>query len=253
MTTTPDGRAARAAPQSEAQQGAARARHPADGQDRRRAVLARRAIAPRSSIWVRVSTAWSLRYGFMEEPDVPAALRLTSECGAEFKMMDTSFFLARQTCWRRTGRGWRSGAKSCSRGCCATRKARWSFSACRPTASSNWAARSRFEPTASRADHRHGAVRAARIRAAFDAMRTTHFPPERNELAAHLTLFHHLPPAVCRRTEAPAVGGDARGARRRRREAAGLMSLGRGVAVADRVARSWRRSAPSWPMPLRRC
>ncbi len=38
-----------------------------------------------------------LRYGFMEEPDVPAALRHVSECGAAFKMMDTSFFLSRQT------------------------------------------------------------------------------------------------------------------------------------------------------------
>lgn len=29
----------------------------------------------------------------------------------------------------------------------------------------------------------------------FDALRRTHFPPERNYLSAHLTLFHHLPPA----------------------------------------------------------
>jgi hypothetical protein len=29
----------------------------------------------------------------------------------------------------------------------------------------------------------------------FDALRRAHFPPERNQLAAHLTLFHHLPPA----------------------------------------------------------
>jgi 2'-5' RNA ligase superfamily len=29
----------------------------------------------------------------------------------------------------------------------------------------------------------------------FDALRRTHFPPERNYLNAHLTLFHHLPPA----------------------------------------------------------
>lgn len=29
----------------------------------------------------------------------------------------------------------------------------------------------------------------------FDALRAAHFPPERNYLAAHLTLFHHLPPA----------------------------------------------------------
>lgn len=38
-----------------------------------------------------------IRYGFMEEPDVPAALKLVTGCGPEFKMMDTSFFLARQT------------------------------------------------------------------------------------------------------------------------------------------------------------
>ena len=37
------------------------------------------------------------RYGFMEEPDVPGALQLATECGPKFKMMDTSFFLARQT------------------------------------------------------------------------------------------------------------------------------------------------------------
>jgi hypothetical protein len=29
----------------------------------------------------------------------------------------------------------------------------------------------------------------------FDALRAAHFPPERNYLRAHLTLFHHLPPA----------------------------------------------------------
>lgn len=38
-----------------------------------------------------------LRYGFMEEPDVPAALCSITSCGPAFKMMDTSFFLARQT------------------------------------------------------------------------------------------------------------------------------------------------------------
>ena len=38
-----------------------------------------------------------VRYGFIEEPDVPAALKQVSQCGAAFKMMDTSFFLARQT------------------------------------------------------------------------------------------------------------------------------------------------------------
>jgi KUP system potassium uptake protein len=38
-----------------------------------------------------------LKYGFMQEADVPAALKQVSQCGAEFKMMETSFFLARQT------------------------------------------------------------------------------------------------------------------------------------------------------------
>jgi 2'-5' RNA ligase superfamily len=30
--------------------------------------------------------------------------------------------------------------------------------------------------------------------AAFNALRQQHFPPERNYLDAHITLFHHLPP-----------------------------------------------------------
>jgi len=38
-----------------------------------------------------------ISYGFMEDPDVPAVLGKTKQCGADFKMMDTSFFLARQT------------------------------------------------------------------------------------------------------------------------------------------------------------
>jgi KUP system potassium uptake protein len=38
-----------------------------------------------------------LRYGFMEEVDVPAALAQLKSCGPQCKMMDTSFFLARQT------------------------------------------------------------------------------------------------------------------------------------------------------------
>ncbi|HXH52746.1 MAG TPA: potassium transporter Kup [Sphingomicrobium sp.] len=38
-----------------------------------------------------------LRYGFMEEANVPAALTQLEECGPACKMMDTSFFLARQT------------------------------------------------------------------------------------------------------------------------------------------------------------
>ena len=38
-----------------------------------------------------------LHYGFMEEIDVPAALAKLKDIGAQCRMMDTSFFLARQT------------------------------------------------------------------------------------------------------------------------------------------------------------
>ncbi|VVT20321.1 conserved hypothetical protein [Sphingomonas sp. EC-HK361] len=62
----------------------------------------------------------------------------------------------------------------------------------------------------------------------LDAQRRAHFPPERNVLSAHCTLFHHLPPSL---------GGElhrrlAEEARAPRPAArlAGVMSLGRGVA-----------------------
>jgi KUP system potassium uptake protein len=38
-----------------------------------------------------------IRFGFMQESDVPAALCRVEKCGPAFRMMDTSFFLARQT------------------------------------------------------------------------------------------------------------------------------------------------------------
>ena len=38
-----------------------------------------------------------LNYGFMEETDVPRGLKSMSRCGGEFDMMQTSFFLSRQT------------------------------------------------------------------------------------------------------------------------------------------------------------
>jgi KUP system potassium uptake protein len=38
-----------------------------------------------------------LHYGFMQETNVPSALARVDSCGPQFKMMDTSFFLARQT------------------------------------------------------------------------------------------------------------------------------------------------------------
>ncbi|MFC0589039.1 potassium transporter Kup [Novosphingobium aquiterrae] len=39
----------------------------------------------------------TLRFGFLEETDVPAALTAANMCGGPFEMMKTSFFLSRQT------------------------------------------------------------------------------------------------------------------------------------------------------------
>ena len=39
----------------------------------------------------------NLRFGFLEETDVPAALAASNMCGGPFEMMKTSFFLSRQT------------------------------------------------------------------------------------------------------------------------------------------------------------
>jgi len=38
-----------------------------------------------------------IRYGFLEETDIPAALKQVTMCGEPFEMMKTSFFLSRQT------------------------------------------------------------------------------------------------------------------------------------------------------------
>ncbi len=62
----------------------------------------------------------------------------------------------------------------------------------------------------------------------LDALRRKHFPPERNVLRAHLTMFHHLPPScegellAMLQDEARLLVPDAR--------LAGLINLGRGVA-----------------------
>jgi 2'-5' RNA ligase len=69
-----------------------------------------------------------------------------------------------------------------------------------------------------------------RDQAEFDALRRAHFPPERNYLDAHLTLFHHLPPSVENELKRR-LSEVTRGQRAPPARAAGLMSLGRGVAV----------------------
>lgn len=63
----------------------------------------------------------------------------------------------------------------------------------------------------------------------LDGLRRAHFPPDRNRLPAHLTLFHHLPPSL--RQELKRRLGEAAFAPRPRAEAAGLIELGGGVAV----------------------
>ncbi|HEY0085254.1 MAG TPA: 2'-5' RNA ligase family protein [Allosphingosinicella sp.] len=59
-------------------------------------------------------------------------------------------------------------------------------------------------------------------------MRRTHFPPERNQVPAHLTLFHHLPPDVApelgRRLAAFAAAPPPRAT------IAGIIDLGAGTA-----------------------
>lgn len=63
----------------------------------------------------------------------------------------------------------------------------------------------------------------------FDAQRAAHFPPERNQLSAHLTLFHHLPPSAEAELK-HRLAQETRGVRAPRARIGGLMSLGRGVA-----------------------
>ena len=47
----------------------------------------------------------TVQYGFKDEPDLPAALALCAYSGLEFDMMDTSFFLGRETLIPRLGEG----------------------------------------------------------------------------------------------------------------------------------------------------
>ena len=62
----------------------------------------------------------------------------------------------------------------------------------------------------------------------LDGLRRTHFPPERNVLRAHLTLFHHLPPS-CVDELRQLLRDEARGNDPQAR-LSGLINLGGGVA-----------------------
>ncbi|MEH3106583.1 MAG: 2'-5' RNA ligase family protein [Sphingomonas fennica] len=63
-----------------------------------------------------------------------------------------------------------------------------------------------------------------------DDLRRRHFPPERNHLAAHLTLFHHLPPSLLPELTGRLVAA-TRGVAAPAARYTGPMSLGRGVAL----------------------
>lgn len=65
----------------------------------------------------------------------------------------------------------------------------------------------------------------------FDGLRRAHFPPERNVLSAHLTMFHHLPPSLegeLRRR----LTDETRGVPAPTARTAAIISLGRGTAFA---------------------
>lgn len=62
----------------------------------------------------------------------------------------------------------------------------------------------------------------------LDGQRRAYFPPERNQLAAHLTMFHALPPSA--EAEAARVLAREAAASPPVAKVAGLMNLGRGVA-----------------------
>jgi hypothetical protein len=64
--------------------------------------------------------------------------------------------------------------------------------------------------------------------AQLDGLRRAHFPPERNHLRAHITLFHHLPPSAVTDVKHQ-LRDEARGTDPQAR-LTGLINLGGGVA-----------------------
>jgi 2'-5' RNA ligase len=65
--------------------------------------------------------------------------------------------------------------------------------------------------------------------AMLNALRRAHFPPERNYLDAHLTLFHHLSPAMLPELR-QRLSAETRRVARPAAMLTGVMSLGRGTA-----------------------
>ena len=74
----------------------------------------------------------------------------------------------------------------------------------------------------------------------LDALRRRHFPPERNQLAAHCTMFHAIP-AMLEEELRQRLAGLAADLPPPRTMLAGLMDLGAGVTATSPA------TAPRWP------
>ena len=71
-----------------------------------------------------------------------------------------------------------------------------------------------------------------------DGLRRAHYPPERNRLRAHVTLFHALPPSS--EGEVRRLLGDLSAGPAPEAELAGLMNLGRAPRSASPAPGWWR-------------
>ena len=82
------------------------------------------------------------------------------------------------------------------------------------------------------------AVLDAPVQRRLDALRRTHFPPDRNHLDAHVTLFHHLPGAEedAVAEEVDEAVGMSGAAGRSERRTAGVARVVAGSAVLVRLA-----------------
>uniref|UniRef100_S0DEW7 2'-5' RNA ligase family protein n=1 Tax=termite gut metagenome TaxID=433724 RepID=S0DEW7_9ZZZZ len=63
----------------------------------------------------------------------------------------------------------------------------------------------------------------------FDRLRRAHFPPKRNQLPAHLTMFHHLMPSLEHELK-QRLSAETRGVPKPAARVGGLLPLGSGVA-----------------------
>ncbi len=92
----------------------------------------------------------TLKFGFMESPNVPKALAIARKFGWQFDIMSTSFFLSRRALKPAAIRGCRVGRTICSSRSAGRPTTPRTTSRSRPAASSKSAPRSRFEPCHSR-------------------------------------------------------------------------------------------------------